>query len=377
MKKEEVRSLIIFSLMIVVALIVGFKVVRPANILYGPEKNIIWFVIACLAVGFLGNVIGLELLHMLGAVVGGYKVTQVNFLHVCFYKNEQNKWKLGWKESEGLTGETRIVPNKEKPNIKPYIWFPLFGYAIELATCIVLYVSITGSKDIVFKSTWLAPASLMFILISSIIALYNFAPFKLDSMTDGYRMVLLNKEVNIKAYNEALIIEDLHRQGKTVDKVTVYDEITEYTAGLNTIALYKCLEKEDLKKANEIVTKLIENKKVLDGIQYNRLMAQKFYIEALTNDIDKVKDLYDEICPDEVRRFIANDVSMESIRAYIIIAGMIEESEGEVIFANSRVEKAMRRTYKFQAEVEKKLLEKANDYVYKSHPKWKKENLAK
>ena len=379
MKKEEVRTLVILCVMVLAAIFVGWKFVGPAFASYGPDKmHPLLFIGLNLIIAFLINIIALEALHVLGAIIGGYSITAFNILKICIYKNADNKWKLGWQEYEGFMGETKIAPKKEKPNIKPYIWCPLFGYAIELATCIVLYTSISkGASGEGIKATWIAVSALIFILASSIIALYNFIPFKLDSMTDGYRLVLLNKEVNIKAYNEVLKIEDLHRQGKSVENVTVFDEITEYTASLNIIALYKCLEKGDLSKANEIVSKLIENKKVLDEYQFNRLIAQKLYIEVLTNDVEKAKSLYDELCTDEMRRFIANDISMESIRAYILIAGMIEESEGEVLFAKSRVEKAMKKTYKFQAEVEQKLLKDALEFVYKAHPKWNKENLAK
>lgn len=376
MKKEEVRTLVLFTIMAVLALLFGAKFVGPANQLYG-SKNMgsFWFILLNLGIAFLINIIALEGLHVLGAIIGGYSITKVNVLGICIYKNANNKWKLGFKDFEGLTGETRIVPKKDKTNIKPYIWCPLFGYAIEVATCIILYIMITRGT-IETRSTWVAVSSLIFILISSLIALYNFAPFKLDAMTDGFRLVLLNKEVNIKAYNEVLKIEDLNRQGKTTNEITVFDEITEYTANLNVMAMYKCLENGDLKRANEIASKLVDNKNVLDSYFYNRILAQKLYIEVLLNDdVNGVKDLYDSLCSDEIRRFIANDTSMESIRAYILIAGMIEESEGEVIYTYSRVQKAMKKTYPFQAKVEEKLLADAIEYVYKAHPKWNKENL--
>ena len=92
--------------------------------------------------------------------------------------------------------------------------------------------------------------------------------------------------------------------------------------------------------------------------------------------IEEAKRLYEEICPVDIRRFMANDVSMPSIRAYILIAGMIEESESEVQFANSKVEKAKKRALASQIKAEEKLLEKAIDYVYEKHPKWVKEKAA-
>ena len=91
------------------------------------------------------------------------------------------------------------------------------------------------------------------------------------------------------------------------------------------------------------------------------------------NPIGEAKSLYDEICPTEIRRFIANDISMPSLRAYVLIAGMIEESESEVAFAKSKVEKAKKRALATEIKTEEKLLEKALAYVYENHPKWAKE----
>ena len=73
---------------------------------------------------------------------------------------------------------------------------------------------------------------------------------------------------------------------------------------------------------------------------------------------------------------MSNDISMPSIRAYILIAGMIEESESEVAYARSKVEKAKKRALASQIKAEEKLLDKAINYVYENHPKWEKENAA-
>ena len=100
------------------------------------------------------------------------------------------------------------------------------------------------------------------------------------------------------------------------------------------------------------------------------------YASAIVLKKEEVKKLYDELCPIEIRRFIANDMSMPCIRAYVLIAGMIEESESEVQFAKSKVEKAKKRSLASEVKTEEKLLEKAINYVYENHPKWVKEKAA-
>ena len=371
MRKEEIRGLIIYSLLIVAALVVGFTVIKPAMMDYGPEKmSDFGFIIVVLVVAYLFNAIALEVLHVLGAIFGGYFVTSFNILGLCIYKTEE-KWKLGFRDFNGISGETKIAPKKEKTNINLPIWFPIFGFAAELATCIVVASIIKSTPHP--ENAWLRPAALMFVLISSMIAFYNLVPIKLDSMTDGYKIRLFTKPVNVQAFNKMLAIQEDQRMGKTVENVPVFEEITEYTAEINVLAMYKFLEDEKFDEAAKIVDQLLEHKHVLNINEYNRLIAQKLYLAILLNPIGEAKKLYEEICPIEIRRFMANDISMQSIRAYILIAGMIEESQSEVEFAKSKIEKAKKRALASQIKAEEKLLEKALNYVYENHPKWTEE----
>ena len=372
MRKEEIRGIIVYMIMIVVAIIVGFTAVRNTLAEYGPTKmSDFGFIIIVLIVAYLVNAFGLELLHVLGAALGGYRVTSFNVLMLCLYKTE-SKWKLGLRDFNGICGETKIGPKKEKTNINMFCWVPVFGYALEIAGCVI----ITSTINVHSTTLWLKSAAVIFILISSMIAFYNLVPFKLDAMTDGYRIRLFTKEVNVSAYNQMLELKEEQRLGKNTGKIPVFEEITEFTAEINMLAMYQFLEEENYEEASKIIDKLLENKKVINGNDCNRLIAQKLYLAVLMQPIEEVKKLYDEICPVEVRRFIANDNSMQSIRAYILIAGMIEGSESEVAFAKSKVEKAKKRTLASQVKTEEKLLQKALDYVYENHPKWDKEKAA-
>ena len=374
MRKEEIRGLIVYVLLIVTAIIVGFAVIKPTMETYGPSKMApILFIIVVLVVAYLFNVIGLEILHVIGALMGGYSITSFNVLGLCFHK-EADKWKIGFRDFNGMSGETKVAPKKEKLNPNRMCHLAFIGFAIELAVCIAINSIIKGQAKPTAK--WLVAASSIFILVSSMLAFYNFIPLKLDTMTDGYKIRLFTKEVNVKAYNEMLKVQEYRRLGKSVEKIPVFDEITEYTAEINMLAMYKCLEDENYAEAEKIIDKLLENLKVLSIKDGNRLIAQKIYLAILDKPLEEAKKLYDEICPIEIRRFISNDISMPSIRAYIMIAGMIEGSESEVSYARSKVEKAKKRALKSEIEAEEKLLEKALDYVYQNHPKWIKENAA-
>ena len=374
MRKEEIRTLVVYTIMIAAALIVGFTALRDTIIEFGPSENKRWwFLIVVVVITYIVNAVGLELMHVLGGLIGGYKVTGINILGFGFYKREKN-WKFSFRDFDGVTGETVLAPKKEKLNPNLQTWFAIFGYAAEIAACVVVSSIIKNEANT--KSGWLVSASVIVILVSSMFFFYNIMPLKLDTSNDGYKMRLFSKPVNVKAYNETLSIQERKRLGETIKELPVYEEVTEYTAEFNMLAMYKMLEDDKLSEAETIIDKLLDHKKVINYIDYNRLIAQKLYLVILTKDLTEAKDLYEKICPTEVRRLIANDNSMASIRAYVMIAGMIEDSESEVEFAKTKVEKAKKRALQSEIVAEEKLLEKAIDYVYKSHPKWKKEKAA-
>ena len=373
MRKEEIRGWLLLTVLGIFAAIAMVTLINPVLERFPPEnmKPFTYFIVVII-ISFLINVIGLEILHVLGSVAGGYKIVSFNVLGLCFYK-EGEKWKFGFRDFNGLAGETKIAPKKGKLNANLQTWFPIFGYAVELATCIVVFNFIKSSN---VKASWLASAAIINLVVASMLFVYNFVPIKLDSMTDGYKIRLFSNKTNLDAYNKTLDVLEKRRVGENIEKIPVFPEITEFTAEINSLAMYQYLEEEDYAKAMEIIDVLLEHKKVINVNDYNRLIAQKLYLTILTKPVKEAKKLYDEICPTEIRRFIANDVSMPSIRAYIMIAGTIEESESEVAYARSKVEKAKKRALKSEIKAEEILLEKAINFVYEKHPKWKKESAA-
>ncbi len=374
MKKEDIISLVIYLIMIAVAIIVGLTVVQDA---FGTNYNLnmspYLFAILVIVVGLLVNIIMLEVGHVIGAKLGHYRIMSFNFLGFCWMRKE-GKWKFGFKDFDGLTGETKVAPKSEKSKLTPYIWIPVALYAIELATCIVIY-SLGTAKDVDPRSPlkWMTIASILLIVISSMIALYNLAPFKLDSMTDGYRLTLISKKENMEAFNELMRVQALQLEGKEVDHIKIFPEITEFTASINLISVYEELDKGNFAKAEELIDMIIVDPKKVSSSTYNRLLAQKLYIKIVSLPLEEVKIYYDEQVNDLTRKFIADDLSMESLRTYILIAGLLDESNGEVEFAKSRSHKALKRTLPARAKVEEKLYNEALEKVYAAHPDWKQE----
>lgn len=373
MKKEDIASFIVYILMLTIALLVGLLVIQPifqsGTVFSGPAgMSYLWTFLIILG-ALLFNIIMLEVFHVLGGKAGKYNIVSFNVLGFCFYK-AASKWKFAFRSFDGLTGETILSPKSEKSSPKAFVWFPLLGYLVELIVGIILYSIGSGKGNTDSGLKIVAITAIVFVAVSSMIALYNFVPLRLDSMTDGYRLTLISKPINVEAYNELMRIENLQREGKEIDNIKVFDEITEFTASLNLISVYDNLGKRNFYEAEKMIDKIIENPDKISNATRYRLLAQKLYIKILTLSLEEASKYYEENIPDEVRRFISNDLSMESVRAYVLIAGLLDESRGEVQYANSRKSKAMKRALTSRANIEEELYNDAINKVKEAHPDW-------
>lgn len=382
MKKQDVAGLIVYALMVVIALLVALLIIRPLfekGIFAGPMPLYYLWTFLIIIGSLVLNAIGLELLHLLGAAVGGYKVVEFTVFGISIYKKE-GKWRFGFKTFDGLTGATVVAPKNEKSKLAAYVWFPIIGYIIELVTGVVLYSIFSGVDRAAPGADFchlIALISIVAVTVSSMLALYNFVPFELDSETDGHRLVLITKKINQEAYNELMRIEYLQREGLPVDNIRIFDEITEFTANINLMSVYEHLSKEEFVEAEKLIDDIIVNPEKITRNTYYRLLAQKLYIKIMTLPVAKANEYYEENIDDKVRRFISNDVSMESVRAYILIAGMLDESQAEVYYAMSCVKKAMKRALPSRAAIEDKLYKSAFEIVKKNHPLWEWEETKK
>ena len=385
MKKESIIGFVVWMLLFVAAAIVGFIFLREYNTHSGLQQGeFILFFAGAIVGGLLFNAILFELAHIVGAVLGGYKILSVTILGLCFYSKE-GKFRIGFSKYDGLSGETKILPKQRKKNKKnnPVLYSVMGTIFFGIEFLAVLFVFV------MFQDAWsLEPARkdlsniawffMVFMVIGLIILVYNILPFRLDSMTDGYKLVLLSKQANIDAYNELLRVEDLGRNGKEITEMKVFEEITEFTANINLFSVYNHLNNGEYEEADKILDLMVADPKKLEPSTYNRIVAQKVFIAIMTKNEDGAREVYDKLADDKIRRYIANDVSIESVRAYLLISGLIDKSRGEVNYAINRKTKALKRCLKQRIEIESKLYDLALNKVYEAHPNWKeqKENAA-
>ena len=189
-------------------------------------------------------------------------------------------------------------------------------------------------------------------------------------MTDGYRLTMVSNPKNRAAFNELLRVEQEIQQGNQDVEVKVFDEITNFTADLNLNKVYALLDKKDYAAAEEILNKIIAAKDGVDAKVYIRARAQKIYINLITKDLEEAKVYYDKEVPVSERREISNDVSMASIRAYLLMSGLLDKSRSECIIALNNVYRAFKHTPKNRQQTEITLFNEALDRVCAAHPDW-------
>ena len=90
----------------------------------------------------------------------------------------------------------------------------------------------------------------------------------------------------------------------------------------------------------------------------------------MTKSFDDAKAYYEKEIPINERRDISKDVSMEAIRAYILMAGLFDKSRSECILALEKVYKAFKHTAKQRQKVEIKLFNEALNKIIELHKDW-------
>ena len=371
MKKEDITGLIVYLIIIALAVIFGFTVLQTHN----AESSFngigyVLYIIVSVVIGAVFNAVLFELAHIIGAKIGKYVILSVNILGFCFYK-DGGKTKFKFSSFDGLTGETKIVPKEgmvEKANPYPYLFFGSLFFVVEAIAVMVVFSIYRHSDTAILRDV--AYAVLTIGAIGLVILLYNILPMKIDSMTDGYRLTMVSNPKNKAAFNELLRVEYEIAQGNDNVEIKVFDEITNFTADLNLNRVYALLDKKEYKPAEEILDKIIAAKQEVSEKVYIRARAQKIYINLYTRNLEEAKEYYEKEVPVAERREISNDVSMASIRAYLLMSGLLDKSRSECIIALNNVYRAFKHTPKNRQHTEVELFNEALEKVVAAHPDW-------
>ena len=372
MKKEDASGIIVYLLILAIAVVFGITVLREHSASSNMDTFVyILFILGAILTGILFNAILFEVGHILGAKAGRYEIVSVNILGLLWYK-EEGKTKFKFSGYDGLTGETVILPKKDakkEPNPTPYLMFGTLFYLVELIIIIVLF-TLYNTKDnmLMYNIVYFL---LVVAVIGGMVLIYNILPFKLDAMTDGYRMRMTTNSANKKAFNELLRVQYAISQGEENVEVATFSEITNFTAELNLNKVYTLLDKKEFEEAEKLIDIILAGKSTISEKVYTRARAQKIYINIFTKPIEEAKEFYDKEVPMDERRRISNDISMVSIRTYLLMSGILDGSRSECVIAINNVRKCFNSTPKQRQKTEANLFNEALAKVDELHPTWK------
>ncbi|MBP5091250.1 MAG: hypothetical protein J6328_01655 [Bacilli bacterium] len=377
MKRNDFAVFIVYVGILATAVLVGLLVLRPLLLAWDNEFKILVAIAAVLG-GALFNALLIEVGHFLGAKAGHYDVYAWCILGLGVKKDAEGKKKFGFMNHDGLTGDTKITPKDlEKSTASGLILIPLILFLAEVIGGMVMIafsdrgVKVDGNPNAV----WMKVVAVTVMTIGGMIYLYNYFPAHLDNVTDGYRMILLSKPINKEAYNRHLQNEYRAAMGLPLPPIPVYDDVTDYTAAVNMDKVYQLLRAGKYGEAILVVQKTLDTEERVSESTANEAMAMKLSLVLLTTRRDGGLTYYEENVENPQRKYLATLPDASALRAYLLVAGVLEGSETETNYALERAPKIMRRVPDSKKDVENKLLSLTLQRIKTLHPTWTLKNV--
>lgn len=371
MKKENIISILIYLLILGVAVVYGLTVLQT-HYTYSAMTQV-WqyaiYIVGTLLVGIIICALLFELGHVIGAKVGGYKIVTFNVLYFALIK-ENNKTKFKFKSFDGITGETIIVPNyakKPNPNPTPYLLYgPIFLLAWFAGSLVIFFMlnngnALDGDIGYGFLTTG---------VIAGVLFIYDIIPTKLDTTTDGYRLSLLAKTKDRKAFNDMLLIQYNSTFGNSEEAQQIkVEENTKFTAESNLAKIYNLLDEKKYDEAKEILKLVFEDEATVSKKNLLEANEHQMYINIMTMGEEELAKYYEQV-PLSLKKEISSDSSIIAIRTYILMAGLLDKSRSECLIALNKLNKAYKNLPKNRKHAELVLFNEALEKVCNAHPKW-------
>lgn len=373
MKKNDFMGYLVYALMIGIAIGVGLGFIRPIFNTYGNvlQGNVgIVFVLLIVIGGIIFSALMLEFGHLLGAKIGKYKVTSWNCLFFQFKKDEKGKTRFSFSNYDGITGETKYVPlDVAKSNPRPVIYFPMLFFLLEVVICVLLISLSKAFSGANPPWIWAEVVGIVVLTVGCMIFLYDIFPAHLDGKNDGCMIPVLNNAVNVRAYNEMLLAEDMMQKGKKVVSTPVYTTVTDFTSRLNDVTIYNRLSEGDYAGALEVNELTISSKDHVSRRIYNNAVAQKIAIHLFSKPLEEAKEEYISLSLEE-KKFIESLASAPAVRAYILVSGLINDSINETKSAMDHADSAIKASGEDKRKVEERMMRFAIKKVIEAHPDW-------
>ena len=369
MKKNDILAILVYVLMLVIAFIYIFIFVRDYSSKSGMDTGIyILFNLGAMFAGLIFNATLFEIAHILGAKIGGYNIVSVCILGLTFYRAEKS-YKVKFSSYDGLTGETKITPNpkRKKYNPIPYLIMGTILYGIEIFLAIFTFSLINSMTQETpnVPLTNLAYFILTFSVIGGILLVYNILPVHLDSLTDGYRLLLISgkKRKETKLFGEDLV-------GKEQEEVEEVEVKPIYSDNPKLNEVYELLNEDKFVEAEVIIDEIMKNTDDLTGKFGVDVSAHKVFLHVMNNDLEAANEFYTKEVPLSLRKQISEAGDLVTIRSYVLMAGLLDKSKYECYYVLKKAYKAYQRINPAIKSIEVKLYNLALDKVIEVHSDW-------
>ena len=234
--------------------------------------------------------------------------------------------------------------------------------------CIIIFYF---NKD--FIKTARSDTAYFFLSIGVVVGIclfYNIVPFRLDSINDGYRLAMISNPKNKEAFNELLRVEYEVSKGNKDVEIKTFTELTNFTAELNMNKVYVLLDNKKYQEADEMLDIVLNSKDTVSFKVFLRAISMKVFVHVVSSSLEDAKKYIEENITLQQRRDISDDKSLISIRAYLLITGLVDNSKSECMLALNNVYRAYKSTPKNRRAAELTFFNQAIDIVHAQHPKW-------
>lgn len=370
MKKNDSISLLVYVLMVAIVLVVGLVVIRPVILEasaseFGGLSPIVVLLLTLIAGLVVVSILN-EVAHIIGAKIGKFKIRQVLILGLG-WKNKEGKTVFAAGGFDGLTGETKVVPlDVEKSKLTAYVYMSYLFFLLEIIACVVMIVLANSN---LMPSRPIYVISMTLLTIVGVVFLYQVFPTQLDTMNDGYRLRIISNPKNRVAYNQILLSEDARFIGEEIPELEPYEDLTDFTASINSIILYKHLEDGNYDKALEVNEYTLKSKGGVSKNIYNEAVAIKLSLLLLQKRTEDGRVYFDSLSSEE-KKYIAAMNSMAALRAYLLVSALLDDSQSETEIALARKVTIIKKVDKSLKKIENKVYKEALELADKTHPDW-------
>lgn len=284
--------------------------------------NYFVFIFLSILIGLIVSALLYNLGKILFAKIAGYEIVYAKCFGLTIDKSK-GKAKFSYHILEIADLELKFAPKDDDIEKNPKLIF-LGGFCFELlfiALCLLLFFLLSsGSSN--SMGSFIGYMSLFAMIYGLIVLIYEAVPFRQDTPTDMFNLLVLKNKEEIKAYNVFNVNRRRELNGKDF-LVVPFDSYTSYYKAHNLYFLYlDKLYSNDLQEAVNILDTMKLNKKRLDEGERYITSSESLYLRYLIDDIDGADKLYLQMKSDE-KHSVTKPTELADFRTSLLVLGYI------------------------------------------------------